>query len=466
MRADLEAGYGPTHHHMKKRLFDAPPNTKPRVTFYRDQNVWCPFCETMWLYLEEKRIPYIAVKVNKEPYGSKDEWFYRMGGRGVPAVQIDNRLISGANLMAVEQAFPDHNPLLPAEDDDAIDLWAPMERVSETWKEAFWQLLKADIRGPVDKSHQYASFVKLGDQLDALFAANTGGPYMLGSKYSILDIQFSRGAERAAAMLPYFKGVQVRRNPRWPHLERWYEAMESRPTYKRIVADFYTHVSATPLQVRSSIGPGVHPDSAKMAAYIDGKEGSWTLPLPDDDGSLLEPVASFGQSQEEARREAAEAILHNHRAVVGFAARGMVDVHAQRPGERDSQYAAMVGKRLPPRQSGAEIGTTNLGTRYGGPDDTLTEDFEKVVDIALRHTVLVLLTGPSDEAKSAIVADQLPISTTKACLGYLRDRISVPRDMGYPAARQLRAHLNYVISTVENGATVNADQTPRQSDAM
>ena len=44
-------------------------------------------------------------------------------------------------------------------------------------------------------------------------------------------------------------GVQVRRSKSWPHVEGWFVAMESRPSYRNIQSDFYTHVHDLPPQV-------------------------------------------------------------------------------------------------------------------------------------------------------------------------------------------------------------------------
>ena len=48
--------------------------------------------------------------------------------------------------------------------------------------------------------------------------------------------------------------------------------------------------------------------------------------------------------------------------------------------------------------------------------------------------------GKPDGGLNPTVRDGLAVS-----LAYLRDRVGVPRDMSYPAARQLRAHLNWMI---------------------
>jgi glutathione S-transferase len=41
------------------------------VKLFRDHGAWCPYCQKVWLQLEEKKIPYTLEKINMRCYGDK-----------------------------------------------------------------------------------------------------------------------------------------------------------------------------------------------------------------------------------------------------------------------------------------------------------------------------------------------------------------------------------------------------------
>ena len=88
-----------------------------------------------------------------------------------------------------------------------------------------------------------------------------------------------------------------------------------------------------------------------------------------------------------------------------------------------------------------------LSDPYAEPNDAFYSD----VDTALRTIVRVLLEPSYDAWRQSDFQLQLINEDTSSedkravasCLNYLKRRVGVPRDMTYPAARQLRAHLTW-----------------------
>ena len=148
---------------------------------------------------------------------------------------------------------------------------------------------------------------------------------------------------------------------------------------------------------------------------IDG-HATWRLPLSLS-SSDAEPLPdSMNPGDEAARHEAAYKLISNYDAVVKFCCRGM--------GERGA------------KQFGAPLAdpTAVPNLNYEGKRWTsccVPPFFCCSMDLPVSPRVR--------QARKEGVA---------SCLAYLRDRIGVPRDMSYPAAMTLRAHLNYIIDAI------------------
>ena len=65
---------GPTNSQTRLRLF-GEDESAVRVTLYRDNHAWCPYCQKIWLWLEEKKVPYRIEKVTMFCYGEKEAWY-------------------------------------------------------------------------------------------------------------------------------------------------------------------------------------------------------------------------------------------------------------------------------------------------------------------------------------------------------------------------------------------------------
>eukprot|EP00392_Amoebophrya_sp_AT5.2_P000055 g55.t1 len=71
---------GPTNSHSTRRLFGQP---QPKVVLFRDNHAWCPYCQKVWLFLEEKRVPYEVRKVTMFCYGQKEAWYKKLVPSGM-----------------------------------------------------------------------------------------------------------------------------------------------------------------------------------------------------------------------------------------------------------------------------------------------------------------------------------------------------------------------------------------------
>jgi glutathione S-transferase len=354
---------GSTNAQARLRLF-GQSEADVRVTLYRDNHAWCPYCQKIWLWLEEKRIPYRIEKVTMFCYGEKESWYKRKVRSGMlPAIELDDRIITESDdiLIALEQVY---GPLGLGMKHPTVSPLRYLERLLFRVWCAWLCYPSSSAQQEQENRNQFTSVVS---KVEAALGS-TPGSYFL-EEFGTVDVIFTPYVERMNASLYYYKGYSLREDN--PRLADWFAAMESRPTYRGTQSDFHTHVHDLPPQMGGCWENGA-PQMQINKARVDN--GPWDG-LPDV--AYSEP--------ETARAEALYRVI-KHR--------------------------------------------TNI-VRVNPADDTL---FDQALRCALTNLMTRQICPPPPGSDVA--------------LRYLRDRISVPRDMSIYAAKRLREALEKTAALV------------------
>jgi len=378
--------------------------------------------------LEEKRIPYRVEKINMRCYGEKPADFMRLQPSGqIPVAIIDGRTYGQSNeiMFALEELFPNKKSLSPpkGQEGKAQELLRLERQIFGAWM--YWLTGNGGSRSK-------AEFVETLNQVERALSQSNGS-FFMGKDVTIVDFMFAPFLERMAASLLFFKGFMMRVPPNtptdYPNLNKWFDAMETLESYQLTKSDYYTHCWDLPPQLGGcTYEPAGEPYEKAINGErsLDGMQGSWDLPLQPHNGGV-EPDWTFCGDEKAAQREAVERLSANHDAIVAFAARG-----AGRKGM--PPYSAMLADPNAIPNDAVKSGVSSV---LQNVSMAMLEGVDKHEATMSEMAEAIAKDGGSEYADGVV-----------ASLVYLRDRVGVPRDMRLPAARQLRAHLNWAIGKI------------------
>ncbi|MEA5451482.1 glutathione S-transferase family protein [Leptolyngbya sp. CCNP1308] len=343
--ADFSVDYanGPTNAQSRLRLF-GQPESAVRVTLYRDNHAWCPYCQKVWLWLEEKQVPYRIEKVTMFCYGEKEAWYKRKVPSGMlPALELDGRMITESDdiLLALENAF---GPLVWGMKDPQV---VPLRQLERLLFRAWCMWLCQPARSAAADQRAGEQFVGVVQRVEQALAS-TPSPFFL-SEFSTADVVFVPYVERMNASLYYYKGYSLREEN--PRLKDWFDGLESRSTYRGTQSDFHTHVHDLPPQMGGCYENDL-PQTRRNQAQVE--LGPW-FGLPDV--AYPEPATS--------RVEAlTRTVKHRDNIIkVNPAARDEIDLAL-----RCALTYLMTGEPCKP-PSGSELGLRYLRDRINVPRD-------------------------------------------------------------------------------------------------
>ncbi len=260
---------GVTNAQSRSRLF-GHSEQDVRVVLYRDNHAWCPYCQKIWLWLEERQIPYRIDKVTMFCYGEKEDWYKKIVPSGMlPAIALDGRIITESDdiLLTLEREFG----VLKYGMTDAKVM--PLRRLERALFRAWCEwLCRPPISAKLEQRHR-DQFIEVVKQVESALAS-TPSPYFLDD-FSTVDVIFTPYVERMNASLYYYKGYSLREEN--VRMGQWFDAMETRSTYRGTQSDFHTHVHDLPPQMGGCWENG-EPQMLINKQRVD--QGSW-FGLPD-----------------------------------------------------------------------------------------------------------------------------------------------------------------------------------------
>ncbi|MDX2255271.1 MAG: glutathione S-transferase family protein [Pseudanabaenaceae cyanobacterium bins.39] len=285
---------GLTNSQSRLRLF-GQDESAVRVTLYRDNHAWCPYCQKIWLWLEEKQIPYRIEKVTMFCYGEKEAWYKRIVPSGMlPAIALDGKIITESDdiLIALEKAFGVLNHGMT----EAKVI--PIRKLERILFRAWCEWLCRPLFSERQDQQMQQQFIEVMHQVEAVLAS-TPSPYFL-EEFGTADVIFTPYVERMNASLYYYKGYSLRESH--PRMAAWFDAMETRPTYRGTQSDFHTHAHDLPPQMGGCYANG-SPQMLLNQERVD--HGDW-FGLPDV--GYPEPANS--------RQEALQRVLKHRQNII------------------------------------------------------------------------------------------------------------------------------------------------------
>jgi len=399
------------------------------LTLFRDTNAWCPFCERVWVALRVKGIPYKEQLVSLQ---NKPEWYKAMVPTTlVPAVLFHGDLYNNNSdekrnerkivwesldvMKALDKEFPNHGPQLLIMDDDNNDEYSPAFKqameLADSMNSAGFAFIYSSRNETISDAEQETSkqnFVQELDNLDEALANAVGGPFRLGKDFTGLDAIIVPTLERWRYQLPITIGMDILENR--PHLQAWFDAMDSFSPYSdRVAGDAYSWTATQAMFSRYFGGGEDKPEVAKAIELSETLSQQMTSSFAD--AVVVDVDGTFAL-------EAASKLISNYEAVVNDC------TNAEPKSQKDVQR---------------------------GTDS-------KAADLVLRYVASILLSpNPSQEAAEAplVVLDSDSSGTTAtqdAALAArtVAARLCVPRDMGAPAAKLFRKVLATVANRLEN----------------